>query len=690
MATEAVIKRNYLANTDLIMPLAVVGILTIIVVPMPPYLIDLFISADIVLSILILTSAIYLMKPVEFSTFPTLLLLMTLYRLAVLIASSRLILLNGGEGIGAAGQVIKAFGQFVVGGNYVIGVIIFLIIIAIQYMVINHGAVRISEVTARFTLDAMPGKQMSIDADLNAGIITEQEARQRRDELSRESEFYGAMDGAIRFTARDALASLIITLINIVGGFIVGVLQYNMSLIQALQTYTILTVGDGLVTAIPALIISVSGGLIVTRAAAQNSLGTELSSQLFTNPRPLIIGAATLLLFVLVPGLPKLAFLIIGGLSAVGAYYANSKSKVRIAAAEKAKAEKAVKIPPPERVESLLKVDPIGLEVGYALIPLLDAAQGGTLLERIKSIRRQIATEMGFVVPPIHITDNLQLGPRDYSILMRGVQIGRGELLTDQFLAINPGTVREELSGTATHEPAFGLPALWVKPDQREKAQFVGYTVVDPTTVISTHISEVIKAHAYELLGRQETKGLLDTLSESHPKLVEELTPKILSVGDIQKVLQNLLRERVSVRDLVTVLEMLADYGPATRDVNILTEYVRQALGRSICRQYLNDKGDLYLLTLSPDIEQILTKSVARTEAGTYLALEPRAAQQIIARIRKGLETSLPTASSVLLCSAAIRFHLKRLTEKFMPHLAILSHNEIPPSVNVISVGMIS
>lgn len=672
------------------MPIAVVGILAIIVVPLPPFLMDLLISVDIVVSVIVLTSALYLTKPVQFSVFPSLLLLLTLYRLAIYIASSRLILLNGKEGIGAAGQVIKSFGQFVVGGNYVVGIIIFLIIIAIQYIVINHGAVRISEVIARFTLDAMPGKQLSIDADLNAGLITEQDARQRREMLTRESEFYGAMDGAIRFTSRDAIASIIITIINIIGGFLIGVLQLGMSLQDALQTYTILTVGDGLVTAIPALIVSVTGGIITTRAAAESRLGSDISKQLFTNPRPLMLAAGGLFMFILIPGLPKLAFLIVGAAVAVGAYFANTRMKTREDTEERVKAEKAAKVPPPERVESLLRIDPVGLEVGYALIPLLDASQGGMLLDRIKSIRRQIALDFGFVVPPIHITDNLQLGPREYSVLLRGVQIGRGELQIEQFLAINPGSVREELQGMPTREPAFGLPALWVKADLRERAQFAGYTVVDPTTVISTHISELIKGYAPDLLGRQETKALLDTLAESHPKLVEEVTPKSLSVGEIQKVLQNLLRERVSIRDLVTVLESLADYAGSTRDVNLLTEYVRQSLGRTICRQYQSEKGDLYLITLSPEIEQTLAKSITRTEQGAYLALEPKLAQQILTRIRKGIEISMPTSSSVLLVSAPLRAHLRRLTEKFLPHLAIISHAEIPSNVNVVSVGVIT
>ncbi|MBI2838003.1 MAG: flagellar biosynthesis protein FlhA [Acidobacteria bacterium] len=687
MATE---NGRSFANSEMIMPLAVVGILAIMIVPMPPFLMDLLISFDIVMSVVVLTSALYLTKPVQFSVFPSLLLLLTLYRLSLYIASSRLILLNGREGISAAGQVIKSFGQFVVGGNYVVGVIIFLIIISIQYIVINHGAVRISEVIARFTLDAMPGKQLSIDADLNAGLITEQEARLRRDMLTRESEFYGSMDGAIRFTSRDAIASIIITIINIVGGFIIGVMQLKMDLLQALQTYTILTVGDGLVTAIPALIMSVAGGIITTRAASESQIGKDLSVQLFTNPRPLSIAAGGLFLFILIPGLPKVAFLIIGAAAAAAAYYANTRMREREAVEDRARIEKAAKVAPPERVESLLKVDAVGLEVGYALIPLLDSAQGGQLLDRIKSIRRQVALDLGFVVPPIHITDNLQLGPREYSVLMRGVQIGRGELITDQFLAINPGVTREELPGIPTREPAFGLPALWIKSEQREKAQFAGYTVVDPTTVISTHISEIIKGYSHELLGRQETKGLLDTLAETHPKLVEELTPKLLSVGEIQKVLQNLLRERVTIRDLVTILETLADYGPTAKDVNLLTEYVRQALGRNICRQYQNEKGDLYLLTLSPEIEQALAKSITRTEQGTYMAIEPKMAQQLIGRIRKGLETALPSAASVLLVSSPIRYHLKRLTEKFLPHLAILSHAEVPSNVNVVSVGVIS
>jgi flagellar biosynthesis protein FlhA len=666
------------------------GILLLMILPVPRMLMDILISLNITLSIIILLVSMYILQPVSFSVFPSLLLLITLYRLALCVASTRLILLHGSEGEDAAGRVIQSFGQFVVGGNYVVGIVVFLVLICIQYIVINHGSVRISEVTARFTLDAMPGKQMSIDADLNAGLIDEKEARQRREQISDEAEFYGAMDGAIRFTARDAIASALILTINIVGGLLIGVLQFDMPLADAARRFTVLTIGDGLVTAIPSLLISVAGGIITTRAAAESSLGEDVANQLFKSPVPVALSSGFLLFFGLIPGLPFLPFFILSALAGGMAYRTKRLRDSEQAIFDKEKAEKIEAERPKERIERLLKVDLLGLEVGYALIRYVDAHQGGDFLNRIKSIRRQIALDLGVVVPPIHITDNLQLEPRAYSILLKGVEVARGELHPEHCLAINPGTAQQDIGGLPTHEPAFGLDARWIKPAERERAQLAGYTVVDPTTVLATHLSEVIKSYAHELLGRQETKTLLDAVAETHPKVVEELVPKVLSIGEVQKVMQNLLKEQVSVRDAVTIFETLADYAPMTKNTNILTEYCRQALGRSICKQYQGDQNELMVFTVSPEIEKNIADAIVHTEQGSYLALEPRLAKDIMQRIKRTVESSPSGRNPVLLCAANVRMYLRQLIERYLPAATILSHNEIPPSVRVTSVGMVS
>jgi len=679
-----------LGKTHLVIPIAVMCILLMMILPVPRLLLDLLISLNITLSIIIVLVSMYILQPVNFSVFPSLLLIVTLFRLALNVASTRLILLHGSEGVDAAGKVIQSFGQFVVGGNYVVGIVVFLVLIGIQYIVINHGAVRISEVTARFTLDAMPGKQMSIDADLNAGLIDEKEARARREQISNEAEFYGAMDGAIRFTSRDAVASGLILLINIVGGLLIGVLQFDMPLAEAAKRFTILTIGDGLVTAIPSLLISVSGGIITTRAASESNLGEDVVKQLFRNPVPVAISSVFLLVFGLIPGLPFMPFFVLSVLSGAVAYRTKVRRDGERQISDKEHAEKVEADKPKERIERLLKVDPLGLEVGYALIRYVDANQGGDFLNRIKSIRRQIALDLGVVVPPIHITDNLQLEPRAYTILLKGVEIARGELVPEHCLAINPGTAHEEVGGTPTLEPAFGLEARWIKPGERERAQLAGFTVVDPTTVLATHLSEIIKSHAHELLGRQETKSLLDTVAETHPKVVEELVPKVLSLGEVQKVLQNLLKERVSVRDAVTIFETLADYATLTKNVNILTEYCRQALGRSICKQYQNDQNELMVFTISPEIEKSIADGIVHTEQGSYLALEPRLAKDLMQRIRRTIESPAGARSPILLCSANVRMYVRQLIERLMPSSAILSHNEIPPNVRVTSVGMVS
>ncbi|MDP1569086.1 MAG: flagellar biosynthesis protein FlhA [Vicinamibacterales bacterium] len=670
--------------THLVAPMSLIAIVALMIVPLPPLVLDLLLSIDIGLAVVLLITSIYVKEPIQFSVFPSLLLILTLFRLSLNVAGTRLILLHGQDGVDSAGHVIMAFGQFVVGGNFVVGIVVFLVLIAIQYVVINHGAVRISEVTARFTLDALPGKQMAIDADLNAGMIDEHQAKARRERVRREADFYGAMDGAIRFTQRDAIAAVIITIINIVGGLLIGMMQHGLDLATAAETYTILTIGEGLVTAIPALLVSVSGALITTRAASEANLGEEVSTQLLEGTRPLAIAAAVLVAMALVPGMPKLPFLAVG-LVMGGAAYANRARDARKATDDLASAETPA---PADPLDGAMHVDPLSVEVGYALISLVDEKQGGTLLGRVRSIRRQIATDTGMVVPPVHIADNLQLGPRTYSILLKGVEVARGELFADRLLAINPGGgASETLDGTPTKEPAFGLPALWVGPDQRERATSAGYTVVDPTTALSTHLSETIRAYLPDLLGRQQTKDMVDKVAQSAPKLVEELVPKLMSVGEIQRVLRHLLRERVPIKDLTTILEAMADAATATKDAEAITEMVRGALGRAICRQYQTEAGELVSLTLAPALEERLLASVVRTEQGAVLAIDPQDAQNLATRIARALETAV--AQPVLLCSPALRPHLFRLFTRVLPHLGVLSHHEVPPHVRISTVSVL-
>jgi len=673
-------------KSQIAMPIAIVIILIAVIIPLPTIILDVLISTNIALSVVILLSAVYLLKPVQFSSFPSILLMTTLFRLSLNIASTRLILLNGSQGLGAAGDVIRAFGQFVVGGNYAVGIIIFLVLIVIQYVVINHGAVRISEVTARFTLDALPGKQLAIDADLNSGIIDQQEARERRAEIGKEAEFYGAMDGAIRFTQRDAMASMLITLINVIGGLFIGVFQYNMPVVTALTTFTVLTIGDGLVTAIPSLLISIAGGLVTTHAASDVSMGQGITTQLFSNPKPVYFGAGIVAGLGLIPGFPKFAFLFMAGLLGFIAYSLSQAAKERELAAKPDDTSKDAAATP-EKATTFLKIDSLAIEIGYGLIGFVDVQQGGDFLNRIRSIRKQIAQELGIIVPPVNITDNLKLGPRQYSILLKGIEIARGELAADKFLAINPGNVTGPIDGTPTTEPTFGLPAFWISKDNREKAQMMNYTVVDPATVLATHLTETIRNHAYELLGRQEVKALIDYVAETHPKLTEELVPKTLSVGEIQKVLQNLLREKISVRDLITVFETLADYGSQTKDHITLTEVTRGALSRSITKSLVNDQGELSVITLAPGWESRLNQSVVRGDSGAYLALDANTFEQLIKALS---ETCQKTMAShwTLLCSSGLRFHLRKLIERFLPQLTVISPNDIPPNVQIVSLGV--
>lgn len=661
----------------LLAPGAVLAVVLMMVVPLPPLLLDLLLSLDIGLAVVLLLTAIYVRQPISFSVFPSLLLLLTLIRLSLQVASTRLVLLHGGDGVEAAGHVIMAFGQFVVGGNFVVGVVVFLVLIAIQYIVINHGAVRISEVTARFTLDALPGRQMAIDADLNAGVIDEREARERRERVRREADFYGSMDGAIRFTQRDSLAAVLITAVNIVAGLIIGVLQHDLDLGTAAETYTILTVGEGLVTAIPSLLVSMAGGLITTRAASESNLGEEVADQLLARSRPLAVAGGLLFMLAMIPGLPKLPFFIIASVFGAAAYAVRPQA----ATAEAQAAASA----PPEQPEPTIGVDPLSVEVGYALVSLVDEKQGGTLLSRVRTIRRQIATETGIVVPSVRVADNLQLPPRGYRILVKGVEAASGELYPERLLAINPGTGTAHVDGVQTREPAFGLPATWVAVEARESATAAGRTVVDATTALSTHLSEIVRAFLPELLNRQQVKEMIDIVAQTSPKLVEELVPKLLSVGDIQRILRQLLRERVPVRDLASILEAAADAASITKDLDAVTEAVRTALGRAICRQFQNDKGELTVIGVAPALEERLLSSLVRTEQGAMLALDPTQAQDIASRIARALEQAL--AQPVLLCSPTLRPHLWRLFARVLPHLGVLSHNEVPAQMRVVAVA---
>jgi len=679
-------------RADLAAPVFVLIVMVVMILPLPAFVLDILIVFNITMSLVILMVGMYVARPQEFNAYPSILLIITLFRLALNVATTRRILLYGGDqGPEAAGHMVQAFGQFVVGGSYVIGLVVFLILLAIQFIVINHGAGRIAEVTARFTLDAMPGKQMAIDADLNAGYIDEIEARRRRKDLGAEASFYGAMDGAVKFTQRDAVAALIILAVNIVAGIIIGIVQFNMPVMQAMATFTLLTVGDGLVTAIPSLLISVGGAILTTRSGSTSpNLGTEVMGQLGVDFRPLAIAAAVLFLFGAVPGLPLVPFWVMGVVFGLMAYatwkFAGQKVQDKLEAEAKGKPAGEG----PERVEALLKVDPLGLEVGYGLIPLLDAAHGGTVLERIKALRRQMAQDMGIVVPPIRIRDNLQLPANTYRLLLRGEEIARSTVAPGMFLAMNPGTASGEIQGTATTEPAFGLPAFWIAENQRDHAQLMGYTVVDGATVITTHISELIKQQAPELIGRIEVQQLLDALKENYPKLVEDLVPNVVPLGVLQKVIQNLLRERVPVRDLARILEATADAIGITRDPLTLTEYVRQHLGRSLTSPHLSDNNELGVLVLDPKLEQTIQAGIETTDRGSFLAIDPGKLQELLNRITSGIAGLLPGAQPVLLTNPLVRPHLRHLLERALPHLVVLSHSEVPMDVRVINLGTVA
>lgn len=672
------------ARLNAIVPLVLMGVVLMMVLPVPSLLLDLLISVNITLAVVTLVTTMYINRPVELSVYPSLLLLLTLLRLSLNISSTRLILIHGHEGTQAAGTVIEAFGNFVVGGNFVIGVVIFVLLIAIQYVVINHGAVRISEVTARFTLDALPGKQMSIDSDLNAGLIDENEARQRRSDVGREAEFYGAMDGAVRFTQRDAIASILITAVNIVAGLLIGAIGHDMSLAEALENYTVLTVGDGLVTIIPSLLISVSGGVITTRAAGDKSLGIDFTKQVFGRPEPLLIAAGVLGAMAIVPGLPTVPFLALGsGVGAIGWRLRGGEETER----------KALAAPKPpaaqeDSVESLLRVEPLGLEVGLGLVRMVDSEQGGILIRKIAGVRRTLASELGFVLPPVRVTDNLGLKANEYVVKLKGAEAARFELQQGSVLAIDPGSAQGKLDGAPCKEPAFGLPAIWIASGEADRARLMGYTAVDAENIIATHLTELMRAHAHELFTRQDADGYLERVKELNPKLVEDLVPKLLPLSLVQRVLQNLLRERVSIRDAVSILEALAEAGASTKNPTLLTEFVRQSLSRSLVQPYLNDKGELPAYILGPELEQLVQGGIEHNELGSRLTLSPDAIAQVIERVKTS--AGVLQGPTALLSSASTRFALRQLLESELPLLAAVSHAEIPPMVRVLSLGTVS
>jgi flagellar biosynthesis protein FlhA len=674
-------------NSDVLIAGVAVMIVGMMIVPLPHWVLDILLCGNIALALSILLVSMYTSEPLQFSSFPSLLLMTTLFRLSLNISATRLILLHAD-----AGAVISAFGSVVVGGNYVVGIVVFIILIIIQFVVITNGAGRVAEVAARFTLDAMPGKQMAIDADLNAGIIDEAEAQKRRKNVAREADFYGAMDGATKFVRGDAIAAIIMIIVNILGGFAVGIAQRGMDIMQALQTYTLLTVGEGLVTQIPAILISTATGLMVTKNGSEKSLGLELMTQIFSRPKAIAVTAAVFGILVIVPGMPKIPLFLAAGLAGIIAYFLTQNEKQTAIEAAKAKAVKAATPAPaaPESMTDLIGVDPLALEVGYGLIPLADPKQGGELLDRITMIRKQAVMDMGVLVPAIRVRDNVQLGANEYVLKLRGTEIARGEVFLSQYLAMNPGGATEKLSGTETVEPAFGLPATWITESQKVFAEVAGYTVVDPTTVLVTHLTELIRKHASELLTRQETQQLLDAAKEEAPTVVNELIPEVMGVGDVQKVLQNLLSERVSIRDIVSVLEALADFAGATKDTDILTEYTRQRLALPICRRLQSPDGKLTVFSFHPSAEQIITDNIRQTELGARLILDPNLVQELLSSIRDQVENLAGRGfSPIALCSPRTRMHVRGLVEQSFPNLTVLSYAEIAPDINVESIGMV-
>lgn len=674
-------------HSDLLVAFAVIFIVIMMIIPLPDWLLSLLIVINVTSALIILLVSMYNLEPLDFSVFPSLLLIMTLFRLAINISSTRLILLHG-----YAGEVVEQFGNFVVGGNPIVGLIVFLILVIIQFIVITKGAERVAEVAARFTLDAMPGKQMAIDADLSAGLISDSEARQRRLKIQREADFYGAMDGASKFVKGDAIASIVITLINIIGGIIIGTFQLNMgSLGEVAQTFTLLTVGDGLSSQIPALLLATATGITVTRAASDSNLGEDLTKQTLANPKVLYITALVLLILGLVPSLPTFPFLIISFLCGGLAYFLGKNQQKNL---EKQVVEDEIKeveeTKRPESVYNLLNIDTLELELGYGLIPLVDSNQGGDLLDRVVLIRRQVALELGIVVPPIRMRDNMQLEPNKYVIKLKGVQLAQGELLLDHYLAMNPGDA-PDIQGIDTMEPAFGLPAKWITEEQRDEAEIAGYTVVDPPSVLATHLTEFIKGNSAEIITRQDIQGLIDYIRKDYPAVVDEVIPKSLTLSEVHKVIANLLKERIPIRDMVSIFEALGDYSSITKDVDLLTEYVRQALCRQISSLYANEEGKIYVLTLEPKIEQLIRESIQETEQGNYIVMPPQKVQLISKSISNYLEQfSVMGIQVVILCPPVIRFYFRKLLERNFPNLPVISYNEVPSHMEIEAIGTVS
>lgn len=672
---------------DLTVLLGIIGIVLMMILPIPAWLLDVLLIVNISIALTIILVAMNTKDPLQFSIFPSLLLITTLFRLALNLSTTKLILADG-----HAGEVVATFGSWIARGQIAIGFIVFLILVVVQFIVITKGSERVAEVGARFTLDAMPGKQMSIDADLNAGMINEQQARERRRNVEREADFFGSMDGASKFVKGDAIASIIILIINLIGGFIIGMTVHGMSFQTSLSTYSVLTIGDGLVSQIPALLISTASGLIVTRAASEGNLAEDLTGQLLSYPKLLYIVAATIAFLGFFTPITVMSTLPLAGLMAYAAYSMGQKASKQLIADEQLVEEKQIEeVRSPESVINLLTVDPIEFEFGYGLIPLADTGQGGDLLDRIIMIRRQCALEMGLVVPVIRIRDNIQLKPNEYVIKIKGNNVGGGELLLNHYLAMSPGYDDESISGIETIEPSFGLPALWIDESVKERAELSGYTVVDPPSVVATHLTELIKRHGHELLGRQETKQLIDNLRENYPVLVDELIPSILAVGDIQKVLGKLLREKISIRDLVTIFETLADYGTYTKDPDILTEYVRQSLSRQITQQFSQTGETLRVITVGPGLEKKISESVQQTEQGSYLALDPVSTQTVYQRLTEQINRLLQSGQQpIVLTSPTIRMYLRQVIERTMQDIPVLSYSELEPNIEIQSVGVVN
>jgi flagellar biosynthesis protein FlhA len=676
-------------NSDLSVAIGLLLVLSVMIIPIHRYVLDLLLALTLSLSIMILLVSVYTKRPLDFSTFPSVLLVMTFFRLSLNVASTRNILLRGGtEGTGAAGEIIRSFGDFVVEGNYVVGIIVFIILVIINFLVITKGAGRVAEVAARFTLDAMPGKQMAIDADLNAGLINDTEARTRRKDVAQEADFYGAMDGASKFVRGDAIAGILITFINILGGIIVGVAQNGMDASKAAKIFTLLTIGDGLVSQIPAIIISTAVGIIITRNTSEDALGSQVGKQFKVHPKAIYIAGAVLLIFGIIPGLPKVPFFVMGfGLLFIARRVEDSNEKERVAGlVQEDESKKAT----PDNLEDLLSIEMIALEVGYGLVTLVDADQNGDLLERITHIRKQFAIDWGIIIPSVQIKDNLELKPGGYSIKIKGIEIANGDLVTDHFLAMDPGGVIEVVDGVETTEPVFGLNAVWITEEQKETAQYNGYTVVDLSTVVATHLTEMLKNNLFELFGRQELVHLMDNFKEAFPKVVSDLIPDILTLGQVLKVMQNLLREGVSIRDMRTILETLAEHGDRIKDAEALTELVRQALFRTITESIKSEQGDIPLFTLDRGIEESIAENIIQTDQGHQLSLDPKITQSVLASLNERIEEATNMGEKmVVLCSPVIRGHFKKLTEKFIPNLVVVSHNELSPEANIRSLGTV-